>query len=577
MQRMRRGASSSWPALRRVSITRSNAVQPAGTRRLPPAYLLIAALVLGIVALARPQWGDHEETSFSQSREVLIALDLSRSMWAEDMPGPSSRLHAAKALIAGLLDGLQRENVGLVLFAGTAFVQVPMGPDYQIVREFLPGLDPNYMPRGGSDYGSMLDAAMEGFGAANDRDRYLIVLSDGESTTQGWEKKVPDLLRHNIHVIGIGLGTEQGSVVADQKGGYFTDKDKARVVSRFTPATLQLLASRTGGSSAAASSLPDAAAIRQLVKDTVESGHAARAGNTDSHVGTDRFQWFLLPAVLLALWSLAREFRRHPRPRQVRLVRSPGETAVATLAGLLLPAGLLFAPHAGAHHDAEAGFQVSEAFDGDPAARLRAITAHLSKFGYDPFDLRLLAETALRYGGNERARGKLPMAGVIHDAVDATRKGRQLAPQLAPWEQYATQLDALLAPFPTVAQEQPKDEPPYEEEEDDDEKVNGSPMSEKEKEDERKARELNMRLRRGKTEFALGDLSGDDNFAPQEAHGHRPRPPPPEKKAVQAAEDEPRLAEARKNIEAVVKADSPARVHQLLKGDAKPDVADQDL
>jgi hypothetical protein len=102
-------------------------------------------------------------------------------------------------------------------------------------------------------------------------------------------------------------------------------------------------------------------------------------------------------------------------------------------------------------------------------------------------------------------------------------------------------------------------------------------MSEKEKEDERKARELNMRLRRGKTEFALGDLSGDDNFAPQEAHGHRPRPPPPEKKAVQAAEDEPRLAEARKNIEAVVKADSPARVHQLLKGDAKPDVADQDL
>ena len=115
-----------------------------------PRLWLWFGLALCIVALARPQWGVIEEQVFDQSREVLIAIDLSRSMLAQDVK--PSRLDRSKLLIQSLLDGLKGERVGLVLFAGTAFLQSPLSADYEILREFLPALNPDYLPEGGSNY-----------------------------------------------------------------------------------------------------------------------------------------------------------------------------------------------------------------------------------------------------------------------------------------------------------------------------------------------------------------------------------------------------------------------------------------
>ena len=106
-----------------------------------PRLWLWFGLAFCIVALGRPQWGVVEEKVFDQSREVLIALDLSRSMLSQDVR--PSRLDRGKLLISSLLDGLKGERVGLVLFAGTAFLQSPLSADYEILREFLPGLKPD--------------------------------------------------------------------------------------------------------------------------------------------------------------------------------------------------------------------------------------------------------------------------------------------------------------------------------------------------------------------------------------------------------------------------------------------------
>jgi Ca-activated chloride channel family protein len=114
-------------------------------RRTSPRLWLCAGLVLAIVALARPQWGRMEEPVFDQSREILLAVDLSRSMLTPDVK--PSRLERSKLLIQALLEKLAGERVGMAVFSGTAFLQSPLSADYEILREFLPALGPEFCLR----------------------------------------------------------------------------------------------------------------------------------------------------------------------------------------------------------------------------------------------------------------------------------------------------------------------------------------------------------------------------------------------------------------------------------------------
>jgi Ca-activated chloride channel homolog len=577
-RRAQRQTRPLWPAMRRVSITGGNRVRAAAPRKTRLAYAIMAALSLGVIALARPQWGEHSEQSFSQSREVMIALDLSKSMWTEDMPDQSSRLDAAKAMVGRLLDSLKGENVGLIVFAGTSFVQVPMSPDYQIIREFLPSLDPNYLPKGGSDYSRMLDSALEGFGDTNDRDRYLIVLSDGESSTQGWEKKLPDLFKRDIHVIGVGFGSTKGAFIPDQKGGYLANSRNDAVVSKLTPATMQTLANRTIGRYVAATELAGPDAVHKLLRDTVESGRAGRVGNANASVSTDRFQWFLAPAVLLGLLSLVREFSRRTRPRQIRPNAPASDAGLQSLsgrpalpvAGVVLMVCALAAPRVWAHFDSTAGFDVKETFDSNPSERLRAIAAHLGKMGYDAFDLELLVEATIKYGTDERRLGNPPLKGVVFDAIDAVHEGRKLNAKLGPWDYYEAQLHTLLAPLP-VEKQDAKSQNPREanDEEDSGPTVIGNNT-------QHGGTDSYGEGASNKSDTTVGDLSADDNFTPQPPHGAKPMPPKKVKNASFTQSegglngaDDPVLAFSRKSMAAVVKQDSPGRLHQMIAGESK--------
>src|SRR5688572_20296383 len=171
---------------------------------------LCAGLALAIVAAARPQWGRLEEPVFDQAREILIAIDLSRSMLTPDVK--PSRLDRAKLLTQSLLEKLAGERVGLVVFSGTAFLQSPLSADYEILREFLPSLDPDFLPEGGTNYRALIDASLDAFASTASADRFLIVLSDGESTVEGWRERVDQLKTKNIRVLGLGVGTTAGAM-----------------------------------------------------------------------------------------------------------------------------------------------------------------------------------------------------------------------------------------------------------------------------------------------------------------------------------------------------------------------------
>ncbi|MGH7997583.1 MAG: VWA domain-containing protein, partial [Opitutaceae bacterium] len=274
-----------------------------------PPILLACGLVLAIVALARPQWGAASRPEVSRSREILIGLDLSRSMLSTDVK--PSRLARSKLLIRSLLDHLAGERVGLELFAGTAFLQAPMSSDYEILREFLPHLNPSYLPVGGTDYGALIDTAAGAFGSG-EADRYLIVLSDGGATDEGWRTHIPELTRKGIRVIALGVGTEAGGFIPDGAGGFVKDERGAVVLARLDSTGLRELAAKTGGVYRDAGEWVD---LPQLLRSTIKAGRKGVFTEREREVRIERYQWALAPALLLLLLSFWKELPVRPKAR----------------------------------------------------------------------------------------------------------------------------------------------------------------------------------------------------------------------------------------------------------------------
>jgi Ca-activated chloride channel family protein len=306
-------AAESWPGIRRLWAGPGGLAPSHHGARPPARWCLWCGLALLIVALARPQWGKIEERVFDQSREVLIALDLSRSMLATDVK--PTRLERARLLVESLLDRLKGERIGLLVFSGTAFLQCPLSPDYEVLREFLPALDPDYLPEGGTDYARLLKAALEAFSNEAGADRYLIVLSDGEALTEDWRSQLETVKQRGIRVITLGVGTEAGSVIPGKDGGFVKDERGAVVLSKLNPTTLKQLASATSGAYAEASGWLD---LPALLQQTVERGKQGALSERKNIRLGERFQWFLAPALLLLLLSYWREFPITPKPRDLR-------------------------------------------------------------------------------------------------------------------------------------------------------------------------------------------------------------------------------------------------------------------
>ena len=566
----RHGSLMRWPAMRRVAISGSK-IRLASPERTRTTLFVLLAIAFALLAIARPRWGEDTSQAYSQTREVMIAVDLSRSMLAEDVA--PSRLDRAKELTENLLDNLQGESVGLVLFAGTAFVQVPLSPDYRIIREFMPSLDTDYLPRGGSDYSKMLDAALDGFSETPDRDRYLIVLSDGESSTEGWEQRLGRMAEREIHVVAIGLGTANGAFVPDvQNGGYLADANGDAVHSKLMPATLQALANRTLGKYTDAGSLVDIDDVKTLLQQTVETGRKGRVANAAGSAEIERFQWFLLPAILFGFVSLLREFQQRTKPRQIRrddiarstTTSSDVPTRLAACIACLVALSLATPPSARAHFDSEAEFQVREEFDSNPSERLRAIADHLAQRGYDAFDLRLMVEASIRYGIDAQRTGTAASEGVIRDAIDATEQGERLDTSIADWPYYRGQLTAMLEP-PAAATVDDKSQAPdaVMDEENERPVVTGDSS-------QQSANDSFGEGASAKTDASLGDMSADKDSDPQ--RGKKPKPPGkvkaaavrPARSSSPGDAEDPILKLTKKSLDEAARRDSPGRLHQLM-------------
>jgi len=565
-------AAAAWPKIPRAwagafDVSLGAQHTTAETR---PRLWLWFGLALCIIALARPQWGTIEEQVFDQSREVLIAVDLSRSMLSQDVK--PARLDRSKLLIQSLLDGLKGERVGLVLFAGTAFLQSPLSSDYEILREFLPAMNPDYLPEGGTNYRAMLEASIQAFGTST-ADRYLIILSDGESTTDDWKGLTDSLKQKAIRVIGLGVGTAQGSFIPDGAGGFIKDERGAVVLSRLNASTLQELAQITGGAYTDASAWVD---LSGLLKKTIDAGRKGEFSEKNTARKIERFQWFLAPGLLLLLVSFWTEFPVRPRERALPLSKAKGPRREARGNSVVQAASVVFAIVLASRFSPHAFAAAAEAPGEATAKPLSTTVARLSeKDLLTAKDCSELAQTTITYGQRVKSAQQHPPENVIRDALQAVDQGEKLDAKAADWPRVRQELEELLK----------KEEPPPQDKKDQqkqdqqkqDQKKNQQQDKDQQSQDkqQQKSDQEKSDPQQKEPEQQKQEAFGDMKDQPDQKAERKPAPPPQpgtqkvggqQDKKPEEEKENPELAMPLQKLEQVRNQDSPAKLQQLMQG-----------
>jgi Ca-activated chloride channel family protein len=211
-----------------------------------------AALFFIALALTQPQCGGVSEPVKRRGIDVVVALDASKSMLARDIQ--PSRLERAKLELTTLLDTLKGDRVGIVVFAGDAFIQCPLTSDYSAAKLFLRAVDPDDMPQGGSNIGAALALARQLLDNADRgaKDRVVVLISDGEDLGGEIDDGLDAMKEGGVKVFAVGIGSETGEPIPliNKKGevvGYKKDASGNTVLTRLDRAGLTRIAEATGG------------------------------------------------------------------------------------------------------------------------------------------------------------------------------------------------------------------------------------------------------------------------------------------------------------------------------------------
>ncbi|CAI9086798.1 hypothetical protein A7K93_03795 [Candidatus Methylacidiphilum fumarolicum] len=288
-------------------------------QKIPIPWLFFLSSVLFIVALSRPQWGETDIELLQSNSDYLLAIDMSKSMLAEDTV--PSRLERAKLLASNFVAKLQGERVGLLAFTRNAFVEVPFSTDYDLIQEMISALSLDDFPNGGTSFAAMMEEVLLFFSSEERHKKILILFSDGEDHGGRWEQKLTELKKYGVQVLAIGIGSPNGALIKNTNGSLYKDYNGQPIVSFFNPSSLELIAHSTGGIYVQADKWLD---IVPLVQKMVKSPEYSK-NKEKMKVLAEKYIYFLLPALLLALASFYWEFPRHERFIMVNKLGAKGK------------------------------------------------------------------------------------------------------------------------------------------------------------------------------------------------------------------------------------------------------------
>lgn len=416
---------------------------PASALRSPDgrAVRLGAAVLLASVALAGPRWGEETTIMRGEGIDVVLAIDASLSMTAQDER--PNRLERVKQEIRRLRAASRGDRFALLAFAGRSYILSPLTVDDGALDLFLDNLDPSIVGQAGSSLARAIGQGTDLLQASRSAgDRALVVLSDGEA----WEERQEIVTaaeragRAGIAVVTVGFGTTEGATIPVRENDRLVqkrDENGQVVVTRYTPALLEAAAAAAQGTFIDAAESDKASRIRRALQTLRTTARQVEGGRT----GTPRFQWFLLPALLLlvadSLWSVRR--RRHSASS--RPAAAGAATALLLANGCALPGAATMRAgdqYTGGQYARAAASYREAIADGDQRPEMlynlgtALVAADSLDRALEPLERATLAEgEELRYRALFNlglAQLKVGRAGA--DQVDSTRRALAVAAEL---------------------------------------------------------------------------------------------------------------------------------------------------
>ncbi len=319
---------------RRRRLARERFGEAALMKRLSPDYsparmtvkflVRLLAFIMAVLTVARPQFGSRLEEVKRQGVEVIIALDVSNSMLASDIQ--PSRLERARQAITQLVDQLRDDRIGLILFAGDAYTQIPVTNDYLSAKMFLASAGPDAVSKQGTAIGAAIDLGIRSFTPQSDKSRALVIITDGENHEDDAIAKARLAAEKGIVVHTIGIGSPDGAPIPIRSGGtttYLKDREGNTVISKLDEKSLREIASITGGRYVRASST--SIGLNEIYN---EIGRMKKS-EINATMYTEYNEQFLIPAVLLfilLLTDLMLADRKRNLLRRIGLVTNDSTT-----------------------------------------------------------------------------------------------------------------------------------------------------------------------------------------------------------------------------------------------------------
>jgi Ca-activated chloride channel homolog len=281
--------------------------------------LQLVAFSAGVIMLSRPQFGSKIEDVKKQGVEVIIALDVSNSMLAEDIQ--PDRLTRAKQAISRLVDNLDNDKIGLIVFAGDAYIQIPITTDYLSAKMFLSAINPNIVPKQGTAIGAAINLGVRSFSPGEGKSKAMIIITDGENHEDDPVKDAEDASKAGIVIHTIGIGSTDGvpiPVINNGRKDYLKDADGNTVITKLDEEILKKIALSTNGNYVRASNsnigLDEIyAQIKKMKKQDLES--------TMYTEYNDQFQIFAAIALFLLIVDFIIMDRKNRRLANIRLFK----------------------------------------------------------------------------------------------------------------------------------------------------------------------------------------------------------------------------------------------------------------
>lgn len=257
--------------------------------------IVTLAFVSLVIALAQPQMGSKLKEVKKKGIELMLVVDVSNSMMAEDFK--PSRLERTKYAINSLLDKFVDDRIGLVVFAGRPFVQLPITSDYTAAKSFVSYVSPGMIDAQGTDIGAALELAGRSFSSESDKNRAIILISDGENHEGNPEAVAQQLMEKGIIVSSIGIGTPEGSPITI--GGEMMKDEKGEiVVSKLNEDMMKQVALSTGGSYVRANN--GSLGLQELV-DQLKNLEQSEFKSEIFDEYNELYQYFVALAIILLL------------------------------------------------------------------------------------------------------------------------------------------------------------------------------------------------------------------------------------------------------------------------------------